>query len=76
MQARNPGNYMCYNGTGKWLKPGSPDQVYMQWVLEVNGEYGPCESSPPYFAAASRCSLTASASCYSWLMLHGAALFY
>ena len=43
-QDRNPGDYMCYNGTGKWLKPGSPDQVYMQWVLEVNGAYGPCES--------------------------------
>ena len=54
MQDRNPGEYMCYNGTGKWLKPGSPDQVYMQWVLEVNGAYGPCESQLNRCAARSR----------------------
>ena len=39
----DPTNYMCYNGTGKWLKPDSNDQVYMRFDVEVNGMYGPCE---------------------------------
>jgi hypothetical protein len=49
-QCRRPGadrDYMCYNGTGKWLKPGSRDQVFMQWVLEVNGAFGPYSKCNP-----------------------------
>lgn len=34
------------NGTGKYIKPGDPTNVYEQFVVEVNSLYGECELAP------------------------------
>jgi len=41
------GGYMCANGTGRFLKPNSPDQVFMTWEMKVDGNFGPYSKCNP-----------------------------